>query len=204
MKIVLLGPPGSGKGTQAKILSEKLGLKHISTGDLLREETKKETPLSKKIKEILDEGKLISDEFVFEILKQNLPSDNYILDGLPRTVSQAKMLDDMVKIDFIFLIDVEDEFIVERIVNRRMCPKCGRIYNLKTNKPKNDTLCDVCSVPLIQRDDDNEEVVRKRLSEYHNQTEPVLDYYSSRLIRIDGEKPIEEVTQQILSKINRL
>ncbi len=203
MKLVLLGPPGSGKGTQAKMLSKEFKLKQISTGDLLREEAKKNTHLSKKINEILSQGKLLSDDVVFGILKQSLPQDNFILDGFPRTTSQAKMLDNLIKPDFVFLIDVKDDCIIERVVNRRMCPKCGRIYNLKTNKPKNDNLCDVCGLPLVQREDDKEEVVRKRLEEYHNQTEPVLDYYATRVIKIDGGRPIEDVFKEILSKIKQ-
>jgi len=201
MIIVLLGPPGSGKGTQAKMIAEEFGLRHISTGDLLRDEAKKDTPLARKIKEVLEQGKLLSDQLMLEILMNSLPDDNYILDGFPRTVSQAKMLDDIADIDFVFLIDVSDNSIIERIVNRRLCSKCGRIYNLKTNPPKDDNLCDVCGLPLVQREDDKEEIVRKRLEEYHKQTEPVIKYYDKRLIRINGERPIADVFKEIASII---
>ncbi len=201
MIIVLLGPPGSGKGTQAKMIAEEFGLRHISTGDLLRDEAKKDTPLARKIKEVLEQGKLLSDQLMLEILMNSLPDDNYILDGFPRTVSQAKMLDDIADIDFVFLIDVSDSSIIERIVNRRLCSKCGRIYNLKTNPPKDDNLCDVCGLPLVQREDDKEEIVRKRLEEYHKQTEPVIKYYDKRLIRINGERPIADVFKEIASII---
>ncbi|MCX7829446.1 MAG: adenylate kinase [Acidobacteria bacterium] len=212
--IVLLGPPGAGKGTQAKMVSEKLQIPHISTGDILRESVKKETPLSKEIKQIMEKGELVSDSLLEQIIRERLGEkdcqNGFLLDGYPRNVSQSETLktiltdkgifDDVVALE----ISVPDEIIVERLKNRRSCPKCGMVFNLATNPPIKDSICDGCGSELILRDDDKEETVRQRLSVYHQKTEPVIDFFVrfQKLIKINGKGSPEEILDDILEKLN--
>ncbi|EDP74974.1 adenylate kinase [Hydrogenivirga sp. 128-5-R1-1] len=203
--LVFLGPPGAGKGTQAKRLAQELGLMHISTGDILREAVKKGTPLGKKAKEYMDKGELVPDDLIVALIEEVMPPEGgVIFDGFPRTIAQAEALDEMLSkkgmgIDAVVLFDVPDEVVVERLSGRRVCPSCGAVYHIKFNPPENDEVCDRCGTKLIQRDDDREEVVRNRLEVYRRQTEPLIEYYERKgiLIRLDASKEIEEVYQEL-------
>jgi len=206
MNIILMGPPGAGKGTQAKMLVEKYGLKHISTGDILRDAVKKGTPLGLRAKEYMEKGELVPDEIMVGLIKEVLPKENFILDGFPRTLPQAKALDNMLKnegirIDAVIFFNVDDNIIVERLSGRRSCPSCGAVYHMKYNPPRSDELCDRCGTKLVQRDDDKEEVVRRRLEVYRKQTEPLINYYREKGILkiVDGSGSVEEVSKKVTS-----
>jgi len=215
MNLILLGPPGSGKGTQAKLIVEKYGIPQISTGDMLREAVAKGTELGKEAKKYMDAGQLVPDEVVIGIVKERLQEPDcekgFILDGFPRTIPQAEALDKMLdelgkKIDAVINIQVPEEEVVKRIVNRRTCKKCGAVYHLIYNPPKEDNKCDKCGGELYQRDDDKEETVRQRYKVYKEQTEPLVDYYSKKgvLYNIDGTKSIEEVFNEIDKILQKL
>lgn len=208
MNIILLGPPGGGKGTQAKRIVEKYGIPHIATGDILREAVAKGTELGKKAKEYMDRGELVPDEIVIGIVKERLKQPDcekgFLLDGFPRTIKQAEALDEMLKelgksIDAVIYIDVPEEEVVKRIAYRRTCRNCGAVYNLIYSPPKEDNKCDKCGGELYQRDDDKEEVVRQRFKVYMENTAPLIEYYEKRgiLYKVDGTKSIDEVWKQI-------
>ena len=206
--VLLMGPPGVGKGTQAKLLAEKFGFRHIATGDILREAVRKGTKLGKLAKSYMDKGQLVPDEVMLGLIDEVLAETDadVILDGYPRTVVQAENLEPTLNRHGFVLkqavfIDVPDDEIVRRLSARRICPKCGAVYNLLTQPPKNDEICDNCGTKLIMRDDDRPEVIMTRLRVYRDQTKPVLDYYRSRgLLRIvSGEGNIEEVHQRLLN-----
>jgi adenylate kinase len=210
MNIVFFGPPGAGKGTQAKILIERYGIPQISTGDMLREHRAKGTELGKKAQEYMDKGQLVPDEIILGMVKERLSQPDcqkgFILDGFPRTVAQAEALDKLLsemgkKLDFALALIVPDELLVERLTGRRTCKNCGMMYHIKYKPPKVEGKCDVCGGELYQRPDDNEETVRNRLKVYHEQTAPLIEYYKNKgiLREIDGSKSIEEITQQIIS-----
>jgi len=207
LRLLFFGPPGAGKGTQAKRVAKEFDVVHISTGDILRDAVSKGTELGKKAKAIMDRGELVSDEIMNSLVKEKLEElDSFILDGYPRTLDQAKFLDQATKelkkeIDAVVLIDVSEEEIVKRISNRRVCPNCGKVYNLITLKPKEDEKCDVCGTKLIQRDDDKEEVVRERYKVYKKNTEPVIEYYrkNNKIITIDGAQNVEDVTKELFN-----
>jgi adenylate kinase len=210
MNIVFLGPPGAGKGTQAKILIERYGIPQVSTGDMLREHRAKGTELGKKAQEYMDKGQLVPDEIILGMVKERLSQPDcqkgFILDGFPRTVAQAEALDKLLsemgkKLDFALALIVPDELLVERLTGRRTCKNCGMMYHIKYKPPKVEGKCDVCGGELYQRPDDNEETVRNRLKVYHEQTAPLIEYYKNKgiLREIDGSKSIEEITQQIIS-----
>ncbi len=214
INLVFLGPPGAGKGTYAKELVKILGIPHISTGDMFREAVASGSELGKKVKEIMDRGDLVPDEIVNAIVRERLSKPDcergFILDGYPRTVAQARALDEMLKqmgkeLMWAVFFDVPEDVVVLRLTNRRICPKCGRIYNLISNPPKEDNLCDVCKVPLIQRDDDKEEVVRRRYKIYMENTVPVVDYYEERekLKKIDGTLGVERVVKEVLKLVDK-
>jgi len=200
---IFIGPPGSGKGTQAKKISEFLNYSFISTGDILREEVKKKTKLGNMAKKYMEKGELVPDDLMLKIIKKNLKKKKgVILDGFPRTINQAKGLDEILKnkslkIDNVFYLKVKDEEIIKRLSSRRICPKCQNIYNLITKKPKNDEVCDICNVKLIQRDDDKEEVIIKRLKVYNEETKELLNYYKDKILEIDGEGNPEDVFERI-------
>ena len=201
MKLIFVGPQGSGKGTQAKVVAEKLGLCHISTGDLLRAT---EGELRAEIKSYTDEGNLVLDELVVRILKERVLRDDcekgFILDGFPRNVAQAEELDKIMDVDKVIEIVISDDESVRRICGRRNCPGCGIIWNVNTSpKPKDESKCDKCGAELIQRVDDNEESLRKRLEIYHRDTEPILERYDS--VRVDGEQSIEKVSEDVLGAL---
>jgi adenylate kinase len=207
LRLLFFGPPGAGKGTQAKRVAKEFDVVHISTGDILRDAVSKGTELGKKAKAIMDRGELVSDEIMNSLVKEKLEElDSFILDGYPRTLDQAKFLDQATKelkkeIDAAIWIDVTEEEIVKRISNRRVCPNCGKVYNLISLKPKEDEKCDVCGTKLIQRDDDKEEVVRERYKVYKNNTEPVIEYYrkNNKIITIDGAQNVEDVTKELFN-----
>ncbi len=208
MKLVLIGSPGAGKGTQAKVLSKHFGIAHISTGDLLREETSLKTEIGLKIIDIMNAGKLVSDEIVETLLSNRIKKDDckngFILDGYPRNVEQAEGLSAVVgNIDKVVLISVNDNLIIERMVGRRGCPKCGQMYHIKYNPPKEDGVCSECGSELVQRKDDNEETVKNRLSVYHTSTSPIIDYYKNKglLLEISGVGNIDDISKQLIDAL---
>ncbi len=204
--IIILGPPGSGKGTQAKILAGKLSIPHISTGDLFRLAIASKTELGKKIEEIYNSGDLIPDELTFSLLKERVSSIDcargFILDGYPRTIKQAQILDKEAEtgkmaIAVVVAIEVSNKECIKRLVNRRHDPQTGKIYNLYTSpKPTSDI-----EPRLVQREDDKEKAIKKRLSKYHEQTEPLLKYYGNRAAKINGEQSIEKITEDIIKAL---
>lgn len=209
-QLILLGAPGTGKGTQAKKIVEKLGYKHISTGDLLRSEINKDSELGKKVKGIIDRGDLVNDQVVLELLNANCDVNNsaYIFDGFPRNIEQAELLEKEVlkgnKSKAIYF-NMDLEVLVERISNRRIAPKSGEIYNLLSKPPKNEGRCDISNEELVHRKDDNAETVRNRLEVFKNTIAPILDYYESKgvLINIDASKSAEEVYGLVESAVSK-
>ncbi len=212
MKIVLLGAPGAGKGTQAKSLSEKLAVPHISTGDIFRANIKGNTPLGIKAKEYMDKGQLVPDELTVEIVKDRLAnpdcSKGFILDGFPRTIPQAEYLDSVLKdmnieLDATLLINVKDEDIIERMSGRRTCPNCGASYHVIYNPTKIEGICDVCKTPVIQRPDDAAETVLSRLETYHQQTQPLISYYgkAGKLKVAEGADKVEDTTETVFKTL---
>ncbi|HEX9694977.1 MAG TPA: adenylate kinase [Actinomycetota bacterium] len=208
----MLGPPGAGKGTQAALLAEKFGVAHVSTGDILRAAVAAETDVGLRAKSYMDAGNLIPDDVMLEVIRERLSDpdakEGFVLDGFPRTVVQAQALLDLLAdagtpIERVVLIDVPDEAIIERIESRLSCPRCGRVYSMKTRKPRHDQLCDVDETPLVRRSDESEDVVRKRLGIYRDQTMPVIGFYADcgLLRRVDGIGPVTEVTERIAAEI---
>ncbi len=205
MILVFLGPPGAGKGTQAKLLSQDLKFKHISTGDLLRESVKEGTLLGLKAKSYMDRGELVPDELIIAMIEEVMPKDSgVILDGFPRTMKQAQALQDMLNkhgkyLCRVFFFDLDDDTIVKRLSGRRVCPNCGALYHMDFKPPKKDEVCDLCGTKIIQREDDREEVVRKRLDVYRRQTAEVVDFYKkeNKLIHLDAGQDIERVYQEL-------
>jgi adenylate kinase len=209
MEIIIFGAPGVGKGTQAKIISQKLNIPHISTGDILREAIKNETDLGKKAKEIVQKGDLVPDDIMGGLIKDTLLSDEckngFILDGFPRTLPQAEILTNIfnelgLENPVVIKLSTDDDVIIKRLSSRRVCSNCGYITNL--NELENPDVCPNCGArdTLYQRDDDKEEVIKNRLKIFHESTAPVIEYYKgkAKILEIDGALPLEEVTQQIL------
>jgi len=210
MKLILLGPPGAGKGTQAKMLTEQFSIPQISTGDILRAAVKAGTAMGLKAKEYMDAGGLVPDEVVVGIVRDRLQEadcvNGFILDGFPRTVPQADALQvslsEMHKeLDRVISLDVDAEALVERLTGRRTCKECGRGYHIAFDPPREEGKCDVCGGTLFQRDDDQEETIRKRLQVYADQTSPLIDYYREAgvLLELDGMQPISQVQEKMLS-----
>jgi adenylate kinases len=208
MRLVLLGAPGAGKGTQAVNLSEKLVIPHISTGDIFRANIKSGTPLGKMAKEYIDKGELVPDEVTIGIVKDRLSRDDcrkgFILDGFPRTIPQAESLDKVlsemsVALDHVVDICVRDSDIVKRLSGRRVCPECGMSYHIDFGPPKKPDTCDGCGAKLIQREDDKEETVLNRLKTYHEQTEPLIGFYKSKgkLLVVEGQDKISDTTTEM-------
>lgn len=209
MKVVMLGAPGAGKGTQAKKIAAKYNIPHISTGDIFRANIKNGTELGKKAKTYMDQGLLVPDELVVDLVvdrvNQEDCADGYVLDGFPRTIPQAEALTKALasqgqKLDYAIDVDVPDENIVHRMSGRRACVGCGATYHLEYAPTKKEGICDVCGGELILRDDDKPETVEKRLGVYHEQTQPLIDYYTNAgiLKRVDGTVDIEEVFQAVV------
>ncbi len=204
MNIVFIGVQGSGKGTQAKIIAEKLGIVHISTGDLLRSA---QGNLKKEVDNYVNVGRLIPDDLMLKILNERLQKSDaqkgFILDGFPRNIEQAKALDKIIKISNAFDIHISDEEALKRLSGRVTCEKCKAGYNLYTApKPKNPAICDICQGKLIQRADDNPEAIKKRIEIYHKDTEPIIKFYNT--IKVNGEQSIEKVTQDIEKAIKMI
>ena len=208
MRVVLMGPPGAGKGTQAKYLVEKFGMVHLSSGDILRAERAAGSELGEKLKSHMDAGELVPDEIVVEIMAKAIAEQDadkgLLLDGFPRTVAQAEALDEQLEqlglsLEAVLVIEADESLLVDRITGRRSCPSCGRVYHVRNIPSAKEGVCDACDAELVQREDDTEEVVRQRLTAYRAQTEPVIEYYASdgrKMIRLDGGAPLEEVAQQ--------
>lgn len=210
MKIIMLGAPGAGKGTQAKKIAEKYHIPHISTGDIFRANIKGGTELGMKAKAFMDQGQLVPDEITIGMLMDRIQeadcADGYVLDGFPRTIPQAESLTDALKargeaVDFAVNVDVPDENIVNRMSGRRACVSCGATYHIMYNPPKQEGICDVCGEKLVLRDDDKPETVQKRLSVYHDQTQPLIEYYNAAgvLANVDGTQDMEKVFQDIVA-----
>ncbi|HHX24625.1 MAG: adenylate kinase [Tepidanaerobacteraceae bacterium] len=209
MRIVLLGPPGAGKGTQAKKIANELGICHISTGEIFRKAVTEKTPLGKKASEYLDKGLLVPDEIVEEIVKSRLDMSDcikgFVLDGFPRTVNQGESLaiymdQKGIKLDRVINIDVDTNSLIERFTGRRTCESCGSAFHIKYNKPKSPGICDKCGGKLIIRKDDEVDTVKKRLEVYKSNTSPLIDFYNAQnlLINVDGSKAIDEVFSEIM------
>ena len=209
MKLVILGPPGAGKGTQAEYIVERYNIPHISTGDIFRENIKNNTELGKKAKSYMDKGLLVPDDLVIALVEDRLNKEDakegFLLDGFPRTVAQAVSLDSILdkndeKLTKVINISVDPEILIERAVGRRVCKTCGMTYHVKFNPPKEEGICDKDGTKLIQRDDDTEETVKTRISVYFDQTAPLIDYYRAQnlLIDIDGAKEIDKVFDDIV------
>jgi adenylate kinase len=212
--IVMFGPPGAGKGTQAKFLSDKLAVPQISTGDILRDAVKRGTPLGNEAQTYMNRGALVPDEIVVGITEERTKekdcADGFILDGFPRTIAQADALEKLLEkrgtpITQVINLKVSDNEIAKRSASRRVCKSCGTIYNLQVNPPKVDGKCDACGGELVQREDDKEEVVRKRLKVYSDQTKPLLKFYAKRklLKDVDGSRSIEEVQNAVLAALKK-
>lgn len=212
MRLVLLGPPGAGKGTQAAQITKRYNIPHISTGDIFRDNIKRGTDLGKKAKEYMDSGLLVPDDIVVSIVKDRLTKDDckdgFLLDGFPRTVNQAHALDEALnemslKLDNVINIDVAKEELIARAIGRRICKGCGATYHIEFNPPKENGKCDVCGEELYQRDDDTEETVARRIEVYMEQTKPLIDYYSKKgiIINVDGKQSIEGVFEDIVKSL---
>ncbi|SKA99160.1 Adenylate kinase [Caloramator quimbayensis] len=210
MNIVLLGPPGAGKGTQAKQIQEKYSIPHISTGDIFRKNIKEKTPLGVTAKEYIDKGYLVPDDITVAIVEDRLKQDDcfkgFLLDGFPRTIEQADALDKVLKmqdkkVEFVINIQVPEEELIKRLTGRRVCTACGASYHMIFNPPKEDGICDLCEGKLIQRPDDSIETVTNRLQVYRKQTEPLINYYKNKqiLYNINGEQDIQKVFSDICS-----
>ena len=204
MKIIMLGAPGAGKGTQAKMIADKYGVPHISTGDIFRANIKNGTELGMEAKKYMDQGLLVPDELTVRILLDRVAQDDckngYVLDGFPRTIPQAEVLDSVLTklgdhIDYAINVDVPDENIVKRMSGRRACLTCGATYHIEHVPPKKEGICDVCGSELVLRDVDKPETVKNRLNVYHEQTQPLIDFYTEKgvLKTVDGTVPMEEV-----------
>ena len=209
MKIVMLGAPGAGKGTQAEMIAEKYHIPHISTGDIFRANIKEGTELGKKAKEYIDQGLLVPDELTIDLIIDRLGKEDaangYVLDGYPRTIPQAEKLKEALakqdeKVDVALDVDVPDEHIIRRMSGRRVCPKCGATYHIVHLKPSVEGICDRCGETLITRTDDLAETVKKRLNVYHEQTQPLKDFYDAEgtLQSVDGTKSLDEVFEDII------
>lgn len=214
MRIILMGPPGAGKGTQAEILTQKLGIPHISTGDMFRKALKEETPLGLEARKYMDAGKLVPDSVTIGIVKERLTEEDcqkgFLLDGFPRTVNQADALGDTLqelgmKLDCVINMVVDRELLLVRLTGRRVCKGCGATYHITFKPPANDK-CDKCGGELYQRSDDSKETVANRLDVYEQQTSPLIDYYKEKglVVQIDGNQDLEVVTQNILMALGKV
>ncbi|MHA1228171.1 MAG: adenylate kinase [Candidatus Hodarchaeales archaeon] len=208
MKLIMLGAPGSGKGTQAKFISKEYGIPQISTGDLLRNAVKEGTELGLQAKKYMEDGKLVPDDLVLSLLQERLAKDDckkgFILDGYPRNLAQAHQLEKITDVNLVINIDVDYKVLVERITGRRTCKKCGAIYHIKYNPPKEDSICDKCSGTLYQREDDTEETVKKRLDTYESQTKPLIEFYTNKgiLHTLVSDSTIEAMREKVMKLLH--
>lgn len=212
MRVLFVGPPGAGKGTQSVLLSEELGLLHIAPGDIFRQEVREGTDLGKLVKSYMDRGVLVPDDVTVQVVKKKLLSpeaaNGFVLDGFPRNLSQARALDEILGtrgLDVVLKLEVPLEELVERSASRRVCPSCGKPYSLRTDPPKVNGKCDVCGSELVMRDDDRPETVRERLRVYEENTKPLIDYYRIRgiLENVDGTGQREDVFVRVVDRIRR-
>jgi adenylate kinase len=214
MKIIMLGAPGAGKGTQAQMIAEQYHIPHISTGDIFRANIKNGTELGKKAKAFMDKGQLVPDELTVQLLLDRVAQDDckdgYVLDGFPRTIPQADVLDQELtklgdKVDYAINVDVPDENIIHRMSGRRACLKCGATYHIEHIPPKKEGICDKCGSELVQREDDKPETVKNRLSVYHEQTQPLIEYYTRKNIlkTVDGTRDMKDVFSDIITILGR-
>lgn len=214
LRLVLLGPPGAGKGTQAAVIREKYGIPHISTGEILREAIEAGTELGSRVKSIVESGSLVPDELVGEVVAERLSREDatrgFLLDGFPRTLRQAEILETVLStrkqaLTAVIKIDLEDEAVVRRLSGRRSCASCGALYHVESARPRADGVCDACGGQLRQREDDTEEVIRKRLKVYHRQTAPLAGHYrsSGHLRTVDGDGTRDEVTARVLKALSQ-
>jgi len=214
MRLILLGPPGAGKGTQAKRVIEEFDIPHISTGDIFRKNIKEKTELGQKVEGLLAEGKLVHDELTIEIVWDRLDQEDckngFLLDGFPRTIPQAEALDEGLakrglKLDRVLNIDVDKDSLVKRLSGRRVCPNCGASYHIDNNPPKVEGICDVCQTPVIQREDDKEQTVLDRIKVYDSQTKPLVDFYNKQdlVFTVDGTLPIDEITNKLVTELKK-
>jgi len=208
MRLVLLGPPGAGKGTQAEVLVKKLGVPQISTGDILRNAVKNGTPIGLEAKKYMDAGNLVPDDVIIGVVKERLTADDckngYIFDGMPRTIKQAEALDlKGIAIDAVLLIKASDDVIIKRLSGRRTCPECGDIYHIETKKSDVDGICNSCGASLIVRKDDEPDTIKNRLSTYHTETEPLAEYYrvQGKLKEVSGEIAIKPQTDEVFKAL---
>jgi adenylate kinase len=205
MKLLIIGPQGSGKGTQAKKIAEHYNLKHISTGDIFRENIKNQTELGKLAKSFIDKGQLVPDDVTNKIVADALSKEeNFILDGFPRNLSQAEFLDNVTEIDDVVLIKLDDDEVLKRLSGRRTCPLCGEIYHINFKPSKITGKCDHDDGDLFQRDDDKPDAINKRLEIYYNETHPLIEHYKDKIIEIDGSVLIDQVWGQIKVKLGDL
>jgi adenylate kinase len=215
MKLVFLGPPGSGKGTQSCMVGAKLGIPQISTGDILREAVARDSQLGRRAKSYMDRGELVPDEVMLPLVESRIKepdcSQGFVLDGFPRTLAQALGLDEVLQrqdgaIDAVIFIDVDDEVVLERLSRRRVCPRCKALFNLDADPPRQDAVCDRCGVDLVLRTDDRPDTVRTRLRVYRHDTLPLVEYYQSRglLRRVDGDGDIDQVFSSLMSEISEV
>ena len=212
MRLLIMGAPGAGKGTYAEGISKHFGIPHISTGDIFRQAMQEETPMGILAKSFIDKGHLVPDDVTNEIVKERIQKadclDGFLFDGYPRTIKQAEEFDKIlkeldIKLDVVVNLLVDEDLIISRIINRRLCPNCGKGYNIVTLKPKKDGVCDDCCVELYQRKDDNVETVKSRLSVYNEQTKPLIQYYSKQniILNINGEGDAKAVTNEIIAAV---
>lgn len=215
MNLILFGPPGAGKGTQAEKISAAFGLPHIATGDILREAVAKETPLGQEARRYMEKGELVPDEVVIGIVAERVAEpdcgDGFILDGFPRTIEQAEALERILdnmrwKIDLVLNIAVSDEELVRRLSRRRVCRGCGTVYHLDFNPPENGDVCDKCKGEVYQRTDDTEETIRRRLEVYREQSEPLIGYYENKglLFTVTGKGSIDEIFSEIQERLKAI
>lgn len=214
MRLILLGPPGAGKGTQAKRVIEEFDIPHISTGDIFRKNIKEKTELGQKVEGLLAQGKLVPDELTIEIVWDRLDQEDckngFLLDGFPRTIPQAEALDEGLakrglKLDRVLNIDVDKDSLVKRLSGRRVCPNCGASYHIDNNPTKVEGICDVCQTPVIQREDDKEQTVLDRIKVYDSQTKPLVDFYNKQdlVFTVDGTLPIDEITNKLVTELKK-
>ncbi len=211
MRVILLGPPGGGKGTQGELIEKKYGFPKISTGDLLRREVQQKTPLGEMAKARMNQGELVSDDIVIEMIKHKIFQADYkrgyVLDGFPRNIGQAQRLEEIEekRPEIVIDIHLSEQALIQRLSARRICSGCGAIYNLLARNPRKEGTCDVCGSELIQREDDAPEVIKERLKVYHEQTEALIDYYSRKKVyfRVDGEGTVETISKNINSILDR-
>ena len=209
MKLVIFGAPGAGKGTLAVMLAQRLKLKKISLGDMLREEAKKNTPLGNTLAEYMQKGALVDDKIVAQVIKENITEEDFILDGYPRNINQALTLDEILKekglnLDYFIYLNASEQTIIERLSGRRVCAKCGAIYHIKNMPPKKEGVCDICGGQLITRKDDTVEVIKKRWNVFQAEATPIIEHYrkQGKLIEVDSNKDKDVVFSSLWEKIN--